>query len=101
MLDKLKNPKVSAAALSLLGVLVFIVWQTVTGEAPPAVVVDAIEEHTDAVIDCDDAGADCSITVKAGSGDGSGTPSDELLPHSVAASELEGVDGSGDAEGSE
>jgi len=89
VLDKLKNPKVSAAALSLLGVLVFIVWQTVTGEAPPAVVVDAIEEHTSAVIDCDDAGADCSITVKAGSGEG------------VEDIEETAAEGSGVAEGSE
>lgn len=89
MLDKLKNSKVSAAALSLLGVIVFLVWQTVTGEAPPAVVVDAIEEHTDAVIDCDDAGADCSITVSAGSGEG------------VEDIEEPAAEGSGVAEGSE
>jgi len=53
------------------------------------VVVDAIEEHTSAVIDCDDAGADCSITVKAGSGEG------------VEDIEETAAEGSGVAEGSE
>ena len=83
MLDLLKDPKISAAAGSLLAVAIFLVWNVVTGGPPPAVVIDAIEEHTAAVIDCDDAGADCSIAVKAGSGE----PSED--------------EGAGDAEGSE
>jgi hypothetical protein len=95
MIDKLKSPKVRAALVTMAVAVFLVVWTSVTGSAPPAPVLDAIEEHADVGIDCDDAG-NCSVVVSEGSAD---TPPGELLPHSEAASELEGV-AAGSGEGS-
>ena len=85
MLDRLKNPKtwliaLIAAAVAFLGSLLGEDAETPPEEPASEVAAEDVDTPAD---------------------DGSGTPSDELLPHSVAASELEGVDGSGDAKGSE
>ena len=68
LMEYLKSPKVRAALVTVAVTIFLVVWTSVTGSPPPAPVLDAIEEHSDVGIDCDDAG-NCSVVVSEGSGE--------------------------------
>ena len=83
----LTTTKLKAIAGVLAAMLIVALFQ-IAGMRPPPAVIDAIEEFTDAAIECDDAG-NCSVSLEG-----------SAEAESVAVDVGEAVEDEGSAEGS-